>query len=1073
MSAVKDYTMKKHISIILFLFFTLASLKAGVIHSFEDGVIPTNFSAKSGSLKIQTSKAKLGTKSLQWDWVAGDTLIAAPTYMNTSSITNNGGITVWIYNENPTNQPLNMWFLEFANSTTRKCNLEVKLNFKGWRRVTARFRQDMGHPGYTLRSMKWAAPTAGSGTIYIDYLDFVDDVSWERMSDLQYKVNNPSDLDDFLGIYSAIPSAPPAITVTEIQRNGIVTIHSRLNDWHLGSGNFSTNPQVISRTNSFNSYVNNARNRISQLSLTTLPDGTVQGDGLYPLDFYGQNIEGKAVKTFREINERYLFQLAYDAVKNSNATSRDIVSKIFDWYYDQGWAAGSALGTLRFEMLRSSGFYHSAYIFRDLLTSEQAERIIAAQKWFTMYGKIYQNQPYQGENADEIRTLLLPKLFTALSLKNEAEKVDALQKYVQYADNALSIAGGYLDLIKPDYSGYHHRGVYYNAYFPDALYAAALTYYTLADTPFALSQTSFENLKNALLTFQFVSSDYNVQGGVTGRFPAQMQVLEKILPAFAYLALSTPEPDAELTAAFKALWKPTEEPVKSFIGRVVSDITFKNTIGEVEKMVELAEKSASVTASVPVGAKVLPYAGMFMSRQPNWTLSMKGYSKYIWDFESSSSENLYGRYLSYGHIHFSKLNSSITSFQPADTEWDWSHIPGTTAKYLTKMELSSSALQRNFSDDPFLGGVVLGDNTAVFTNSLHDNTFDKNFYAKKSIFQFDSIFVAIGSGIKNSDTQHEVHTTLFQNKKLTAADNIILNGNAITANQSNVQNAVITDNYGTTYLVKDGNLSLNFGNNMITGFLNHGTVTNNGSYTYLMIPEASQATVSSLSTNLDAYFKILKKDENAHIVYYEPAKTLSASIFNPANPVNLYGISKVNIPMILVAKTANDTLSLAFSDPDMHRPSAADIGKLTTATVVAESQPSSVKVELTGEYEKIESSESAISSRIENGKTIVEFNDAKDGKTYHVSLKKKALSDIKETKDTSFLINKKSENIYSVSSTLSENYTINLFDPTGKAIISNTGLSGEQVISLESYPRGVYILNVTNSSRRLTKKLIK
>ncbi len=1067
--------MKKHISIILFLLLVLSTVHAGVIHSFEDGVIPTSFKIKTGSLKIQSNKAKLGTKSLQWDWVAGDSLIAAPAYMNTSSIKPSGGITVWIYNENPTNQPLNMWFLEFVNSTTRKCNLKVNLNFKGWRRVTARFRQDMGHPGYTLRSMKWAAPTSGSGSIYIDYLEFVDDVSWERMSDLQYKVNNPSELDDFLGIYSAIPSTTPSITVTETQRNGIATIHSRLNDWHLGTGNYSANPQVISRTNSFNNYVNFARNRISQLPLTTLPDGTVLGGGLYPLDFYGQNIDDEAVKTFREINERYLFQLAYDAVKNNNTTSKDVVSKIFDWYYDQGWAAGSALGTLRFEMLRSSGFYHSAYIFRDLLTEEQFERINAAQKWFTMYGKIYQTPQYNGENADEIRTLLLPKLFTALSLKNESEKVTALQKFAQYADNALSIAGGYLDCIKPDYSGYHHRGVYYNAYFPDALYAATLVYYTLADTPFALSQTTFENLKNSLLTFQFVSSDYSVQAGTTGRFPNQTQILEKILPAFAYLALSTSQPDEELTAAFKALWKPTEEPVKSFISRVTSDITFKNTIGEVEKMVELAEKSTAINPSVPTGTKVLPYAGMFMSRKPTWTISMKGYSKYIWDFESSASENLYGRYMSYGHIHFSKLNSNITSFQPSDTEWDWSHIPGTTAKYLTKQELNANITgkQRNFSDDPFLGGVAFDENMAVFSNSLHDNTFDKNFYAKKSIFQFDSIFYIMGSGIKNTDNQYEVHTTLFQNKKITSADNITLNGNTVTSNQSNLQNPVLIDNYGTAYILKAGNTSVNFGNSLITAFINHGTTVSGGTYGYLMIPNASQNSVSALSNNFDAYLKTLRQDENAHIVYYEPSKTMAASIFNATHPINLNKVEKVNIPMILVTKDLGDTLQLAFSDPDMHRPSASNIGALTPTAVAAESQPSAVKIELTGEYDKVESSVPDITSRIENGKTIIEFSNAKDGKTYFISLKKKELSGVDEIQDTSFLIKKFADFAYKISTTHSANFSIKLFDPTGKTLFHKQNLSDEYILSLRDFPSGIYMLQASNNDRKLIKKIIR
>ena len=112
--------MKKHCLFILScLLLTFFTTNAGVIYSFEDGVIPGDFKAKNGELTIQQQKAKLGTKSLQWNWVAGDSLIASPASMRTPSIQTGGGITVWIYNENPTNQPLTMWFYEFANSTTK------------------------------------------------------------------------------------------------------------------------------------------------------------------------------------------------------------------------------------------------------------------------------------------------------------------------------------------------------------------------------------------------------------------------------------------------------------------------------------------------------------------------------------------------------------------------------------------------------------------------------------------------------------------------------------------------------------------------------------------------------------------------------------------------------------------------------------------------------------------------------------------------------------------------------------------------------------------------------------------
>ena len=102
-------------------------------------------------------------------------------------------------------------------------------------------------------------------------------------------------------------------------------------------------------------------------------------------------------------------------------------------------------------------------------------------------------------------------------------------------------------------------------------------------------------------------------GSTSGRFPTQTQVLEKVLPAFAYLVLSSSQPDIDLTTAFKSLWKPNEEPVKSFISRVMSDITFKNTIGEVEKMVELAEKQLKLIQQFH-SDKILPCRPFYVQK---------------------------------------------------------------------------------------------------------------------------------------------------------------------------------------------------------------------------------------------------------------------------------------------------------------------------------------------------------------------------------------------------------------------------------------------------------------------------
>ncbi|MDD2285242.1 MAG: chondroitinase family polysaccharide lyase [Paludibacter sp.] len=1067
-------TYIKYISFFLLFAF---HLNAGTIYSFEDGMVPSVFKAKRGALSVSSQRAKLGSRSLRWNWIANDTLVAAPLSMNTASIQANGGITTWIYNENPSSQKLVLWFYEYESSITRRCSLEVSLNFKGWRCVWARFRADMGHPGYTLRSMKWESPKSGSGTLYVDYLEFVDNVSWERISDLQYKVNNTSaELVDFVAVRNYPPQAP-ANTVTQEQRDAVQTLKKRIDDWHLGSGQFDDNPVFISRRNSFNSYVQTALNRISDLSLETLPDGTVNGEGLYPMDFYNTAVDGVNVKTFRDINEKYMIQLAYDAIKNNKTTSRELILKIFDWYYDQGWADGSALGRLRFEMLRSSGFFHAAYLMRDAMTTEQYERVMKAFYWYSLFGNVYVTPEDKGETADQIRALMMPKLLYAVAMQDEKQQVSALQSFKAYADNAFSPAQGYLGCLKPDYSGYHHRGPYYSAYYPDALYIGALLYYFLSDTPYALSTETYNHLKNGLLTFRFMCAGYDVPGSTTGRFPTQTQILDKLLPAYAYLALASETPDVELTQAFKNYWYPTTEPLKSLISRVRSDITFKNAPGEVEKMLELSLSPLAAEKN-PVGTKFMPYSGLLISRQSDWVLTTKGHSKYIWDFESSSSENLYGRYLSYGHVELSNIKTGFKSYRPGNTAWDWSHIPGTTTKYLTKSELNfqnNNALHRNFSDEPFLGGIAFNQQSSVFANYLHDNTFDVNFYAKKSVFQFDSIYTCLGSGIKNTDKNHFVHTTLFQNEKIQSSDVLYLNGVAINQNQTGITAPFIKDNYGNAYLIREGSVNVEFNTSYITAYINHGKVLNNGRYAYQIVTGISNEDMEVLSVYENNPIEIVRYDELAHVVRHHPSKTLSAVVFNTPEIINAGKLYQVNIPSIIIMQERNDTLEVAFSDPDMHRPSASNISALSYDAVRAAGNRSTIRIELNGEYDKIALDTDVSVIQNGDGKTIIEYTKAKEGETYRVLLKilTTSVTDQDHSSGNKFKLYKRENHTYRVEADSGKIFNYFVSDISGSLMFAKRNIQFTDDICLSDYPEGIYLLNLQSDEKQKCMKLLR
>lgn len=1101
--------MKTRFILLFFSILLVAPVVAGVIYSFEDGQVPSVFKVRKGSLSISSDRSKLGNSSLRWNWVAGDTLVAAPVSMNTSSIQVNGGINMWIYNEQASSEKLVLWFGEYEHSTTRSCKLEVKLNFKGWRCVWARFRADMGHPGFTLRSTKWIAPATGSGTFYVDFLEFVNDVSWERISDMQYRVNNSSsELEDFVAVRTT-PAPPPAASVSESQREALRVIRQRIDDWHLGKGDFQTHPVFVSRRNAFNSYVQNAVNRSSELSLSVAPDGSVRGPGIFPMDYYNTTVENEAVQSFRSVNERFLVQLAYNARKNNSTSSRDLLLKIFGWYYDQGWADGSAMGRLRFEMLRSSGFFHSAYLMRDAFPESQFDQVMNAMNWFTLFGKVYATERDAGESADQIRTQLLPKLFYAASMKDEKAQLTAMNALLVYANNAVTPAPGYLDCLKPDYSGYHHRGVYFNAYYPDALYSASLMYYFLSGTDFQMSEASFQHLKNALLTFGFVCAGYDVPGGVTGRFPTQTEVLDKLLPAYAYLALSRETPDAELTAFFKKMWQPSVEPMLSHVARVRSDITFKNTPGEVEMMLRLANVDANAvkvksssdanpassgSAAAPfaafhpsanihlsgdlTGTMMLPFSGMLVSRGSNWVLSAKGFSKYIWDFESSSTENLYGRYLSYGHTDLSMVSYGRRSYRPEHLEWDWSHLPGTTAKYLSKEQLNSQNSpndHRNFSDETFLGGIAFDARSSVFANHLHDNTFDKGFYARKSIVQFDSVYTFLGSGIKNSDRNTFVHTTLFQNQKVSGSDLLKVDGAAVVSAQTALVNPVIRDNYGNGYVVHDGSVDLSFSNSFISAFINHGRVMTNGTYYYQLVIAPGDADLAQLANPQQSPVQVLRNDETAHIVAHPASGATAAVVFDVAAPVNAGRLYSLSLPGIAVLKEKNGVLELAISNPDMNRPAGANISALSSAAVRDPGTAMRFEVVLNGWYEALSFDTGVSVSQGADRKTTVVIDESKEGNTYRLKLRLPATSVEQpgENDNGHFRLIPAQKGEYLVQSTNELPFTVTLFTLDGKSLEHRENCLNDSLLTTQQLSPGVYLLSLSSKTGRQNFRLIR
>jgi len=1046
---------------------------AGNIYSFEDNNVPGEFSVSNGSVSISSEKAKLADKSLCWNWNANSVLtVSNPVNLTESSLKDNGGITVWVYNTQSSNQSLKFAF--YNSSNEEQCSINFKLDFTGWRCLWAVFKYDMGFNRNTeeIRNMKIIAPSSQSGTFYLDLLEFTTSISWERISDFQYKLNQTNhNIINFLNIRNTVVPAPKNPNAEE--QNSFLTINNRLDDWYLGTGKYSSDQTYSRRLNSMNSYITSAKNKTGSLNLVRQSDGTVKGTGLFPVTYYGTNVDGTSVSCFRNISETYLIQLAYDYRRTGNQESLNTALDIYDWFYNQGWADGSGLGSLRFEMLRSAGFYHSAWLLKDAMGDERFNNVMGAIRWYTMFGTAYTTPDTPGELADYIRTLAIPKLFYALSIKDEAERNTAMYSYRSYILNALDKAPGFKGTFKPDYSGYHHNGAYYSAYYPDALYTACLVYYILHDTPYALGDETYNHLKQALLTFRFLCGEYNVPGAITGRFPAQQAIVHQILPAVAYLGLSSETPDSELVGLFKRLWKPGENPMLSYIQKVRTDICFSSSLGEVELLLDFDAVGGNAEAN-PVGTLFMPYSGLLIARQPAWMVTAKGFSKYIWDYESSGTENIYGRYLSYGHLEFTDLENKNSSYNPSNSDWNWNHIPGATNKYLSYTNLDynkTSGKHRNLSDNTFLGGISLNDNCAMFTNQVHDNAIDKSFYADKSVFVFDNLVYCLGSGINSQSTTTPVYTTLFQNVLTSGYSTTYINGQEYSTDITNISNPTIKDNYGNVFIVEDGYVNVNKNNTCMLAYINHGKVVTDKKYAYAWMIKPTEQEVEYYKNNPP--ISVLSQNEVAHVVYNNDKKVLALSVFKTETPVDIREIYSVSTPMLVMFSENNDnTFDLAFSDPDMKRESAARGDDVTPAIAKQAGESSEVSIVLNGSYNKI-GGDSHVTVESQGDKTLVKYPAAREGQTYRVKLSKEGLSiDPNEADNNEFRI-KSSNNHITIESANNESFDCNIYDITGRLLLSQAENYKSVEVAREKLSSEILVIKVSDNNRKKVFKVIK
>ena len=974
-------------------------------YDFEDG--PGAYQADAGSqVSLSARRYKWGAQSLKWTWQNnGRLLFKDPAEQRNRTL---NGFRAWVYSEEALNEVLAFRFgteSELAANNPRYL-FEFGLNFTGWRAMWIHLQEDARNNSFTGarngRVTAFDIRASSSGTVYLDLMELVERIDWRRSADAQVPFVNARRADrtrEYRWSRNKLPG-PLSSQITDDERQALETIAARYEAWVLGDGVKDDQREPVRiRLNELTAYIRRGHSNIADYEIRR-EDDRILGKPLFAaLSPY--------TPSFRNFFQDVLLRLVLDYRLNGNEEAKDRVIDVFDYLHDQGWADGSGVGAMHHEFLRIASYAHAVYLMRDVLgDANRLERELATLKWFSMFGELYEQTWDPGTNADFLRSVAMYRLLCILMMEDTPEKAANMRRYVAWLNNALDIAPGWLDTIKPDFVGFHHRGIYANAYAPNAFHVASVLVYLLHDTPFAVADDKRENLKQALLTARVMTNTYDISTAIGGRFPLNTTVADGFLPAYMYMALSYPSVDAELAGTFMQLWRPQLQLlIEGLFEQVASRIMYLHTPGAMQMMADFASAGHPPIAA-PSGHWTLPYGALSIHRRGDWMVSMKGWSKYVWDYESSGDrENPLGRYLSYGSMLI------YSSGEPVGREasgivrdgWDWSMWPGTTAIRLSHAELGQQQRHRNFSDETFVGGVNMEGKDGVFALKLHDTEYNTSFRAVKTVFCFDDLLVCLGSGIENDDGGHATVTPLFQ-AAISEDRSTGVNGEGVRAipyafSGTNGQRAWLMDSRGNGYVVPDGgDLRVqrqvqtpgDFGSEGGTGtfelaYLDHGPMPRGSSYHYAVLVQRSPDRVRTFAQSPE--YDVWQQDGEAHIVHHREMKMTGYALFNKDVRPADGPVEAVSLPSLVMTREVGDGLLLSMADPDfgwsweIQTPHRQD-GSLI---VNQASEPRKVEVVVRGKWRLDQSYD--LAEVVEEGEdqTVVAFI-CQDGKTVEVKL---------------------------------------------------------------------------------------
>ena len=869
------------------------------ILSFEQGVAPV-VASKGARVSISDAHYKHGSRSLQWKWTRQGTYLSVKqpiAYEHHKTVNTDNSVytfVFWMYLEQALDEPIRFEFLKGGQVC---CYFDYGTQFTGWRGAWLAFRRDMqGSPEEGMDELRIYAPKdSKKGQVFFDHiiLSSLQDVR-QHTADFQAPYINPRTDNHWLVLLRSWQNTftlPLPEQISKKQQRDIARIQQRMEK------------QVLSASSAT---MEDLRARYAVYHL-----GAKAGLPVF-FERYGETYDHYDHTTtytvkmgdmgLQKANQLlYDIAVAYrqDTVAANRAELREMFVAMARHMFDQGFQAGSAMGTLHHLGYSMRNFYRSLYLMRDVLyEAGLQETAQQAMEWFSGVGEVKVLPKVPGMDIDAFNTSLEGRLLSILMIRDAREQVRYLDAFSRWVDNGFRYSDGLSGSFKPDGTIFHHCN-HYPAYAVGGLTGAVNVTWLFHGTEWAISQESHEILKQSLLRMRLYCNLTTWPISLSGRHPDGKG---KLIPRHYKLLAQCGSPDGTEkldTTLYAAFLRLTGKPEEKGIA---------------------AEKA-------PEGAWSFPYSCLQVQRRDEWMVAIKGHSRYIWNTETYQGCNLYGRYLNYGNIQILGSGNPISTFGSGYRQegWDWNRWPGTTSLILpidsllcriNNLDANSGFEEMLQSDESFCNGLS-AERNGIWGMKLHSHDkYDGTLRARKSVFCFDNRIICLGTNIECAQDA-PVETTLFQ---VAAQAEGTMPPVAVGVPCGKTR---LADGYGNYYYTAD---SLRVVEGMQhsrheetmaptegrfrTASIVHGVQPRQATYEYMVWVQPTQEEL--MGDSVAQSYEVLRADSAAHIVRDKVSGMTGYVLFEPNAALGN------SAPCLVITYPTEKGLVVTVSDPDLH-----------------------------------------------------------------------------------------------------------------------------------------------------------